>query len=386
MSMPFIDLAAQQRRIRDKIDAAIAKVLDSGAYVMGPQVREFEAKLAEFGQARLALSCANGTDAIALPLMAWGVGAGDAVFCPSFTFAATPEVVPWVDATPVFVDVLPDTYNLDPAKLEAAIAAVKAEGKLKPRVVIAVDLFGQPADYPAIKAICDREGLKLIADSAQGFGCTLNGHHPLHWADVATTSFFPAKPLGCYGDGGAVLTNDAHLWDLMDSYRVHGKAVGPDLEGKTFDHDPKYLNTRIGMNSRLDTIQAAILIEKLAIFAEEIALRQGVADRYARGLKGAVISTPAVIEDGVSVWAQYVIEHANRDGLAAHLKTQGVPTAVYYPVPMHIQAPYASFPRGAGGLPVTEAKAETVLALPMHPYLAEADQAKIIEAIRAFNG
>lgn len=386
MSMPFIDLAAQQRRIRDKIDAAIAKVLDSGAYVMGPQVREFEAKLAEFGKARLALSCANGTDAIALPLMAWGVGEGDAVFCPSFTFAATPEVVPWVDATPVFVDVLPDTYNLDPAKLDAAIAAVKAEGKLKPRVVIAVDLFGQPADYPAIKAICDREGLKLIADSAQGFGCTLNGHHPLHWADVATTSFFPAKPLGCYGDGGAVLTNDAHLWDLMDSYRVHGKAVGPDLEGKTFDHDPKYLNTRIGMNSRLDTLQAAILIEKLAIFAEEIALRQVVADRYARGLRGAVISTPAVIEGGVSVWAQYVIEHANRDGLAAHLKTQGVPTAVYYPVPMHIQAPYAAFPRGAGGLPVTEAKAETVLALPMHPYLAEADQAKIIEAIRAFNG
>ncbi|RRN61969.1 DegT/DnrJ/EryC1/StrS aminotransferase family protein [Caulobacter sp. 602-1] len=386
MSMPFIDLAAQQRRIRDKIDAAIAKVLDSGAYVMGPQVREFEAKLAEFGQARLALSCANGTDAIALPLMAWGVGKGDAVFCPSFTFAATPEVVPWVDATPVFVDVLPDTFNLDPAKLDAAIAAVKAEGKLTPKVVIAVDLFGQPADYPAIKAICDREGLKLIADSAQGFGCTLNGHHPLHWADVATTSFFPAKPLGCYGDGGAVLTNDAHLWDLMDSYRVHGKAVGPDLEGKTFDHDPKYLNTRIGMNSRLDTIQAAILIEKLAIFADEIALRQVVADRYGEGLKGAVLSTPRVIDGGVSVWAQYVIEHANRDGLAAHLKTQGVPTAVYYPVPMHLQAPYAAFPRGAGGLPVTEAKAETVLALPMHPYLAEADQAKIIEAIRAFNG
>lgn len=386
MSMPFIDLAAQQRRIRDKIDAAIGKVLDSGAYIMGPQVREFEAQLAAFGQARLALSCANGTDAIALPLMAWGVGRGDAVFCPSFTFAATPEVVPWVEATPVFVDVLPDTYNLDPAKLDAAIAAVKAEGRLTPKVVIAVDLFGQPADYPAIKAICDREGLKLISDSAQGFGCTLNGQHPLHWADVATTSFFPAKPLGCYGDGGAVLTNDATLWDLMDSYRVHGKAVGPDLEGKTFDHDPKYLNTRIGMNSRLDTIQAAILIEKLAIFQEEIDLRQVVADRYAQGLKGAVISTPAVITGGVSVWAQYVIEHENRDGLAAHLKTQGIPTAVYYPVPMHVQAPYAHFPRGPEGLPVTEAKAQTVLALPMHPYLGEADQQKIIDAIRAFNG
>lgn len=386
MSMPFIDLAAQQRRIRDKIDAAIAAVLDSGAYVMGPQVREFEAQLAAFGQAQKALSCANGTDAIALPLMAWGVGPGDAVFCPSFTFAATPEVVPWVNATPVFVDVLPDTYNLDPAKLEAAIADVKAQGRLIPKVVIAVDLFGQPADYPAIKAICEREGLKLVSDSAQGFGCTLHGKHPLHWADVATTSFFPAKPLGCYGDGGAVLTNDPVLWDLMDSYRVHGKAVGPDLEGKTFDHDPKYLNTRIGMNSRLDTIQAAILIEKLAIFAEEIQLRQAVADRYADGLKDVVLSTPKVIDGGVSVWAQYVIEHENRDGLAAHLKTKGVPTAVYYPVPMHVQAPYAAFPRGAGGLPVTEAKAETVLALPMHPYLPEADQAVIIDAIRGFNG
>ncbi|PXA90293.1 aminotransferase DegT [Caulobacter sp. D4A] len=386
MSMPFIDLAAQQRRIRDKIDVAIAKVLDSGAYVMGPQVREFEAQLAAFGQAKLALSCANGTDAIALPLMAWGVGPGDAVFCPSFTFAATPEVVPWVGATPVFVDVLPDTFNLDPAKLEAAIAGVKAKGELTPKVVIAVDLFGQPADYPAIKAICDREGLKLVSDSAQGFGCTLDGKHPLHWADVATTSFFPAKPLGCYGDGGAVLTNDPVLWDLMDSYRVHGKAVGPDLEGKTFDHDPKYLNTRIGMNSRLDTIQAAILIEKLAIFQEEIDLRQVVAQRYAEGLKDSVLAVPSVIDGGVSVWAQYVIEHENRDGLAAHLKAKGVPTAVYYPVPMHVQAPYAAFPRGEGGLPVTEAKAETVLALPMHPYLAEADQAVIIEAIRGFNG
>jgi dTDP-4-amino-4,6-dideoxygalactose transaminase len=314
------------------------------------------------------------------------VGPGDAVFCPSFTFAATPEVVPWVGATPVFVDVLSDTFNLDPARLEAAIAGVKAEGKLTPKVVIAVDLFGQSADYPAIKAICDREGLKLISDSAQGFGCTLDGKHPLHWADVATTSFFPAKPLGCYGDGGAVLTNDQDLWDLMDSFRVHGKAVAPDLVGRTFDHDTKYLNTRIGMNSRLDTIQAAILIEKLAIFAEEIELRQAVANRYAEGLKGSVIATPKVIDGGVSVWAQYVIEHADRDGLAAHLKTQAIPTAVYYPVPMHVQAPYADFPRGAGGLPVTEAKAETVLALPMHPYLSQADQQRIIDAIRAFNG
>ena len=386
MSIAFIDLAAQQRRIRDRIDLAIGRVLDHGGYVMGPEVRTFEAQLAEFGQAKLALSCANGTDAIALPLMAWGIGAGDAVFCPSFTFAATPEVVPWTGATPVFVDVLPDTYNLDPAHLEATILAVKARGELTPRVVIAVDLFGQPADYPALKAICDRHGLKLIADSAQGFGCTLEGQHPLHWADVATTSFFPAKPLGCYGDGGAVLCNDQTLWDLMDSYRVHGKAVAPDLAGRTFENDTKYLNARIGMNSRLDSLQAAILIEKLAIFAEEIDLRQVVAGRYAVGLAGSVKSVPTVIAGGVSTWAQYVIQHDNRDGLAAHLKTQGVPTAVYYPVPMHVQQPYAGFPVGPGGLPVTEAAAETVLALPMHPYMDAATQDQIIDAIRAFNG
>ena len=386
MSIAFIDLAAQQRRIRDRIDAAIARVLDHGGYVMGPEVREFEARLAAFGQAKLALSCANGTDALALPLMAWGVGAGDAVFCPSFTFTATPEIVPWVGAEPVFVDILPDTYNIDPAHLEASIQAIKAEGRLAPKVVIAVDLFGQPADYPALKAICDRHGLKLISDSAQGFGCTLGGQHPIHWADVTATSFFPAKPLGCYGDGGAVLANDQALWDRMDSFRIHGKAVAEDLQGRTFEHEAKYLNARIGMNSRLDTIQAAILIEKLAIFEEEIALRQAVANRYAEGLDGSVLQVPAVIEGGVSVWAQYVIEHRDRDGLAAHLRGQGVPTAVYYPVPMHQQAPYAHFPQGAGGLPVTEAKAETVLALPMHPYLDAATQDRIIEAIRGYNG
>jgi UDP-2-acetamido-2-deoxy-ribo-hexuluronate aminotransferase len=386
MSIAFIDLAAQQRRIRDRLDAAIARVLDHGGYVMGPEVREFEAKLAEFGQAKLTLSCANGTDAIALPLMAWDIGPGDAVFCPSFTFTATPEVMPWVGAEPVFVDILPDTFNIDPAHLEASIEAIKAEGRLRPAAVIAVDLFGQPADYPALKAICDRHGLKLISDSAQGFGCTLNGHHPIHWADVTTTSFFPAKPLGAYGDGGAVLTNDQALWDRMDSYRVHGKAVAEDLAGRVFEHEAKYLNARVGMNSRLDTLQAAILLEKLVIFPEEIEMRQVVANRYAEGLAGAVLATPKVIDGGVSVWAQYVIEHENRDGLAAHLKTQGVPTAVYYPVPMHQQEPYAHFPQGVGGLPVTEAKAGTVLALPMHPYMDEATQDRIIAAIRGFNG
>ncbi len=214
--IPFIDLAAQQARLKPQIDAAIARVLAHGAYVMGPEVRELEARLAAFCGAPLALSCANGTDALALPLMAWEIGPGDAVFCPSFTFTATAEVIPWTGATPVFVDILGDTYNLDPDHLEAAIAGIESEGRLRPAAVIAVDLFGQPADYRRLADLCTRRGLRLIADSAQGFGCTLDGRHPIDWADVATTSFFPAKPLGCYGDGGAVLTRDEVLWDRME--------------------------------------------------------------------------------------------------------------------------------------------------------------------------
>jgi dTDP-4-amino-4,6-dideoxygalactose transaminase len=382
--IPFIDLAAQQTRIRPRIEAAIARVLAHGAYVMGPEVRELETRLAAFCGARLALTCANGTDALALPLMAWDVGPGDAVFCPSFTFAATPEVVPWFGAEPVFVDIRPDTYTLDPDHLEAAIAAVEAEGRLRPRVVIAVDLFGQPADYPRIARICARHGLKLIADSAQGFGCTLEGRHPIAWADAVSTSFFPAKPLGCYGDGGAVLVNDPDLWERMDSLRVHGKAVPGDRLHN--GHDPKYLNARVGMNSRLDTIQAAILLEKLAIFEEEITRRQPIAARYGEGLAEACLQTPMVIAGGRSTWAQYVVEHRDRDGLADHLKTRGIPTAVYYPVPMHRQRPYAAYGRGPGGLRVSDAKADSVIALPMHPYLTVDLQDSIIDGVREYNG
>jgi dTDP-4-amino-4,6-dideoxygalactose transaminase len=371
MTIAFIDLKSQQARIRAELDAAIARVLDHGAYVMGPEVRTFESDLAAFGRSTRALSCANGTDALALPLMAWGIGEGDAVFCPSFTFAATAEVVPWFGATPVFVDILSDTYNMDPDHLEATIEETLQRGKLKPRAVIAVDLFGQPADYPRIAEIARRFGLKLIADSAQGFGCTLDGQHPIHWADVTSTSFFPAKPLGCYGDGGALLLNDDALWDVLDSLRVHGK--GAD----------KYDNVRIGMNSRLDSIQAAVLIEKLKIFAGEIVMRNAVADRYAGSLNG-VVGVPAVIAGGVSTWAQYTIETDDRDGLAEHLKAKGVPTAAYYPRPLHMQTAYESFPVGRNGLPVTEAKAARVLSLPMHPYLSKADQDLIVGAIREF--
>ncbi|PZO05049.1 MAG: aminotransferase DegT [Alphaproteobacteria bacterium] len=388
MTIPFIDLQAQRLRLGGKIEAAIQEAVVGGAWVMGPQVRQFEADLAAFGRAKHALGCANGTDALILPLIAWGIRTGDAVFCPSFTFTATAEVVPWLRATPVFVDVDGQTFNMDPAHLEAMIEATLKEGRLKPRVVIAVDLFGQPADYPAIRAICDKYGLKLISDSAQGFGGTLHGEHPIKWADVTTTSFFPAKPLGCYGDGGAVLTDDEDLAQEMDSLRVHGKVVAKDMKAGAaeFAHDPKYLAMRIGMNSRLDTIQAAVLIEKLEVFAQEIEWRNAAADRYNTGLAPHVASVPQVIEGGVSIWAQYTIEHENRDGLAAHLKDQGVPTAVYYPVPMHLQPAYARFSAGEGSLPVTERLKERVISLPMHSDLDAPTQTRIIDAVASFKG
>lgn len=378
--IPFIDLQAQRQRLGQPLEDAILKVVRSGAYIMGPEIAQLEAALAAFGQAPHALSCASGTDALVLPLMAWGIGPGDAVFCPSFTFAATAEAMPLVGASPVFVDILPDTYNLDAAKLEAAIQAVKDQGELTPRAIIAVDLFGQPADYPAIFEVAQRHALKLISDSAQGFGCTLNGRHPIHWADVTTTSFFPAKPLGCYGDGGAVLSKDDRFHDLLVSLRVHGQAVKSDLEGKTFDHDPKYLNMRVGTNSRMDTVQAAVLLQKLTIFEGEIEARNRVAARYAEGLSD-VVATPKVIDGGVSVWAQYTIETDDRDGLGAALREEGIPTAVYYPMPLHRQPPYAAYPQ-PGGLPVTEAKAGRVISLPMHAYLEPDVQDQIIAAIR----
>lgn len=381
----FIDLIAQRRRLGQRIDDAVLGVVNGGAYIMGPQVQEFEAKLAEFGQAKYALSCANGTDALILPLMAWGIGPGDAVFCPSFTFASTGEVMPLVGASPVFVDVLPDTYNMDPESLEAAILMIKAEGKLTPKAIIAVDLFGQPADYPKISSIAKAHGLKLIADSAQGFGCSLDGKHPIHWADVATASFFPAKPLGCYGDGGAVLTNDLSMWEIMDSLRVHGKATKSDLVGQTFAHDPKYLNIRVGMNSRLDTIQAAVLLEKLAIFSEEIEMRNAVAARYNHMLEDFV-NVPKVIQGGISNWAQYTIELDERDEFSAYAKTVGVPTAAYYPMPIHTQNVYKVYPRSPTGLRVTEEKAGKVISLPMHPYLEVPAQDHIVSCVRAFVG
>jgi UDP-2-acetamido-2-deoxy-ribo-hexuluronate aminotransferase len=386
ISIPFIDLQAQRRQILEETDAAIQRVMAHGAFVMGPEVLQFEEQLAAFSGAKHAIACASGTDAIALALMAWGLKPGDAVFCPSFTFCATGEVIPWFGASPVFIDIEADTYNIDPDDLERALEQTIREGRLKPKVIIGVCLFGQAANYPRLREIADKYDLKLIADSAQGFGATLNGKHPSDFADIVTTSFFPAKPLGCYGDGGAVLTNDSALADLLDSLHVHGKAIAADLKGRSFDHDPKYLNMRIGMNSRLDTIQAAILLEKLAIFPDEIEQRNKIAARYNALLGAHVASTPFIKNGYASIWAQYTIEHENRDGLRAHLASSGIPTAIYYPAPMHVSPAYTQFAPTQRKLKVTEEKAGAVISLPMHAYLDEETQDKIIGAVCGFNG
>jgi dTDP-4-amino-4,6-dideoxygalactose transaminase len=369
--IPFIDLKAQRARIRKHVDAAVMKVLDEGRYILGPEVAELEDRLAEFAGTGRALSCANGTDAILIPLMAWGIGRGDAVFVPSFTFASTAEVVVLAGASPVFVDIDPDTYNMAPASLESAIARVKADGKLNPRAVIAVDLFGQPADYPALAPVAREHGLKLVSDCAQGFGCTLNGQSPLHWADALTVSFYPAKPLGAYGDGGAVLCRDDQLYDTMKSVRVHG-------EGRS-----RYEYARIGLNSRLDTIQAAILLAKLDVFAGEIEARQRVADAYQAGF-GNAVKCPRTIAGAQSTWAQYTIESGNRDAFRTHLADKGVPSAIYYPIPLHKHAPYAGFPVAPGGLPVTEAAADRVVSLPMHPDMPADHIDRVVDAVTGF--
>jgi dTDP-4-amino-4,6-dideoxygalactose transaminase len=352
--------------------------------VFGPEMKELEKRLAKFADCNHFVTCANGTDALALPLMAWEVGPGDAVFCPAFTFCATAEIVPWLGASCVFVDIDPKTYLMSAEHLDASIEAIKHEGKLTPKVVIPVDLYGQPANYPAISEVCRKHGLKLLADSAQGYGCTIDGKHPIHWADAAATSFFPHKPLGCYGDGGGIMTNDADLAEVLESLRVHGKASKTDIKSLHYDYDPaKYVNVRIGMNSRLDTIQAAVLMEKLEIFPDEIESRNRIAARYNDLLRDHVQAVPEIIAGGRSTWAVYQIEVADRDSLAVALAEKGVPTSIFYPLPMHQQGPYKHYPVGPGGLPVTEDKVKHILGLPMHPYLTIEEQDRIVEAIIA---
>ncbi len=370
--IPFIDLKAQRARIADKIDAAVKRVLEHGAYIMGPEVRALEEQLAAFAGTRHAIACANGTDALLIPLMAKDIGRGDAVFLPAFTFTATAEVAALIGATPVFVDVDPISFNMSPPSLEAAIADT-LEGDLRPAAVIPVDLFGQPADYPVINAIADKHGLLVLEDAAQSFGARLGNTRTCALAEVASTSFFPAKPLGCYGDGGALFTDDDGLADLCRSIRQHGQG------GHKYDID------RLGLNSRMDTMQAAILIEKLAIFDDEIERRQAIAERYDKGLADVAV-TPAVASDKTSTWAQYTIQIDDRDALAAALKAQGIPTAIYYPRTLKAQRAYCDYPVAPGGIPVSERLSERVLSLPMHPYLDEATQARIIAAVRAATG
>lgn len=364
--MHFIDLHKQRKRIEGEINSAIASVLEHGQYILGPEVRAFEASLADYGDAQRVLSCANGTAAIILALKAWNVGPGDAVFCPSFTYVATAEAVALLGATPVFVDVDRELYTACPVSLKQAINDVKAKGKLTPRAFIAVDLFGQCADYRQLAPICRDAKLKLISDSAQGFGSLLDGRHPLHWADVTTTSFFPAKPLGCYGDGGAILTNDEQLAEIIDSLRVHGKG------------EDKYDNVRIGLNSRLDTLQAAILIEKLKIFDDELKARQRISSRYNKAFESSSVHAPKVIQGGTSTWAIYTVEVPNRDKFVAAMSAQNIPTPAYYPKPAHLQSAYKHFPLAPEGLPLTEQAMHHVVALPIHPYLSAQEQDFII--------
>jgi dTDP-4-amino-4,6-dideoxygalactose transaminase len=370
-SIEFIDLGAQRRRIGQRMDDAVLRVVNHGKYIMGPEVAELEEKLAAFCGAKHVLSCANGTDALGLGLMALGVKPGDAILCPSFTFAATAEVVAWYGATAIFVDVFEDTFNMDPASLEAGIETARRRG-LTPVGVIPVDLFGQPADFDRIEPIARANRMWVMSDAAQSFGATYKDRKVGTMGQITTTSFFPAKPLGCYGDGGAVFTDDDKLIEVLRSLRVHGQ--GTD----------KYDNVRIGMNGRLDTLQAAVLIEKLAIFADEIVARDRIANAYNEALKDVAI-VPVVKPGLSSVWAQYTIRlpGRDRDKVAAALKAQGIPTAIYYPKPLHQQTAYRDYPVAGNGLPVSDRLAKEVLSLPMHPYLDAATQARIVGAVRA---
>lgn len=388
-TMEFIDLKTQYRRLEPAIRARIDTVLDHGRFIMGPEITELEKALADATGARHAISCASGTDALLMPLLAWGIGPGDAVFTTPFTFFATAEVIALVGATPVFVDVDPTTFNISPEGLERAILAVEqrdpsiyplprqaVENGLTPRAVIPVDLFGISAEYDALLPIAHRHGLLVLEDAAQAFGGKYRGRPicglPCH---AATTSFFPAKPLGCYGDGGAIFTDDDDLADALRSMRVHGK--GSD----------KYENVRIGINGRMDTLQAAIMLPKLEILPDEIAARQRVAEGYGQRLSLIPgVTPPTVPPHCLSAWAQYSILCDNRDALAAHLKAAGVPTAIYYPKPLHVQSVFAGLGYAAEDMPISSSLSDRILSLPMHPYLSEEDQEYICRHIASFPG
>ena len=386
--MQFIDLAAQQERIRERIEANIAAVLDHGKYIMGPEIQSLEEKLAQYVGVKRAISCASGTDALLLALMAHEIGPGDAIFTTPFTFIATGEVISLLGATPVFVDIDPHTFNIDPSKLGSAAQAVldnqatdhdhplpRSGAPLVPRGIIAVDLFGLPADYDNLNAVAGRHGLFVLEDAAQSFGAEYKGKKACSLAQIGGTSFFPAKPLGCYGDGGMCFTDDDNLYEIMMSLRVHGKGTH------------KYDNVRIGMNGRMDTLQAAVLLAKFDIFPEEIELRQQVASRYSQLLnQQAEVQAPVVAEEMTSAWAQYSVlakDETHRTQLQAKLKETGIPTAIYYPKPLHLQTAFKSLGYKEGDFPISEGFSSRIFSLPMHPYLSNSDQEIIVKNLSA---
>ncbi|MDR1677105.1 MAG: DegT/DnrJ/EryC1/StrS family aminotransferase [Deltaproteobacteria bacterium] len=369
--MPFIDLKKQYQKLEPQLTKALQDAVSSFKFILGPEVKKLEEALAEYVGAGECICCANGTDALTLPLLAWDVGPGEAVFCPTFTFFSTAEVVSLRGATPVFVDINPLTYNIDPKSLEEQIQEVLKQGKLKPRAIIPVDLFGLPYNYEAVAGIADRYGLVILEDAAQGFGGIYGGKNAGTLGQVGTTSFFPAKPLGCYGDGGAVFTDNAELAEIIRSSRTHGTG------GHRYEH------VRLGLNSRLDTLQAAILLVKLDAFPDELDLRQEVALRYERALVGLVPSAPVVPGGRLSSWAQYTIRvpAAHRQFIMDHMKSLGVPTMIYYPKCLHLQPVFAHLGGCPGDLPTAEKASAEVLSLPMHPYLTASDQDRIAAAL-----
>lgn len=360
--MEFIDLKEQYNRLKDKIDSNIQNVLNNSNYIMGQEVKELEEKLAEYVGRKYCATCANGTDALTIAMKVFDIKENDAVFVPSFTFYSTAEIVSLEGATPIFVDVDERTFNMDSEKLEKAIKQVIEEGKLNPKAVIPVDLFGQPADFPEITKIAQKYNLRIVEDAAQGFGGSINGKKTCSFGDISTTSFFPAKPLGCYGDGGAIFTDDEEMYKKILSIRVHGKG------------SYKYDNIRVGLNSRLDTIQAAILLPKLEAFKEyELENRNKFAKMYTERLKD-VVKTPLVPEGYTSSWAQFTLildSEDMRNSVQAKLNETGIPTMVYYPIPLHKQIVYKDYDFNTEDLKVSERLSKCVLSLPMHPYMDE---------------
>ncbi len=373
MSMPFIDLKTQQSFIRPAVEKRFQDILNHGAYIMGPEVQHMESVLADFCNSTYCISCGSGTDALLMSLMAWNIGRGDAVFVPAFTFAASCEVIVLLGATPIFVDVKRDSFNMCAISLQQGIQDAKNAG-LNLKCVMAVDLFGRSADWDNITHIARKNNMRVLDDAAQGFGGTYKGRRIGSIGDATATSFFPAKPLGCYGDGGAIFTNDANMYEKLLSIRIHGQDTGD-----------KYKNARIGINGRMDTLQSAVILEKMPIFEQEISTRNQVAKQYNHMLHSTV-TVPKFADGIISTWAQYTIilpDNSNRHAIQCHLQQNGIPTAIYYPIPMHKQQAYQNGIIANGTLPISDHLSQTVLSLPMHPYLTASDQQKVCDTLKS---